>query len=160
MDQETVRTFAARVNRGDLGPDVQVRYHVAGGMPSQRLECEVVVDSANGARVTRYDALVSDESASASFPPEELDVPEFLESISRGLPSLTPVSERVTRRPDSLVGRLTIVVEGAEEAFHFVPEREKRGPDDRVAPAMDRALQLLWDLATGSTREKGGADHA
>jgi hypothetical protein len=158
MDQETVRAFATRVKRGELGSDVQVRYQVTGGMPSQRLECEISIDSVNGAQVSRYDARESAEVARAQIPPEEVDVPGLLRAVSSGLYSLTPVSERVTHLPDSLVGRLTILVDGQEEAFHFVPEKEQRGDDDRVAPSMDAALQRLWELARRA-RGSGGAEH-
>lgn len=160
MNQETVRAFAERVSGGDLGPEVQVRYRVAGGMPSQRLECDVVVDAANGAEVTRYDAADSRERTRALIPADEIDVRALFESVSRGLPSLTPAAERVTRSPDSLVGHLTIVVDGAEEVFHVVPERDKRDEEHRVTPAMDRALQRLWELAMTRPRAQGGADRA
>lgn len=158
MDQETVRAFATRVKRGEFGSDVQVRYQVTGGMPSQRLECEISIDSVNGAQISRYDARESAEVARAQIPPEEVDVPGLLRAVSSGLYSLTPVSERVTHLPDSLVGRLTILVDGQEEAFHFVPEKEQRGDDDRVAPSMDAALQRLWELARRA-RGSGGAEH-
>ncbi len=159
MDQETVRAFATRVNQGDLGPSVQLKFAVAGGMPSQRLESEVVVDAVNGARISRYDALVSNEELRSSVRLDEINVRELFEGVSRGLFSLTPFSERVTRLPDALAGRLTIVVDGAEEAFHVIPKGEL-GPAERLAPAMDRALELLWDLATGASRQDVGSDRA
>lgn len=152
MDQATLRAFAARVNEGDLGPDVQVRYRVAGGMPSQRLESEVVVDSVNGARVSRYDAQRSETATRFAVPPDEIDVPRLLRSVIRSLPALTPTEERVTRRPDSVLGRLTVVVEGAEESFHVVPPPGR--PDE--PSTSDWALQRLWDLATGEHHPHGG----
>ncbi|MFX0577916.1 hypothetical protein [Nocardia nepalensis] len=156
MEQSTVRAFAERVGRGELGPDIQVRYRVSGGMPSQRLDCEVVVDSVGGARISRFDAQVGDEVERESIPPERLDVPELLRAVSRGLYSLTPASERMTRLPDSLLGSLTIVVSGAEESFRFVPEQEQREVLGKaVAPSMDRALQKFWNLALGQSQSQG-----
>ena len=156
MDQSTVRSVASRVSRRELGPDVQVRYRVAGGMPSQRLECEIVLDSENGARITRYDALVSEERERSEVPPDSIDVPELLTWVSAGLPSLRPTGERVVRPPDSLSGRLTIVVEDAEESFHVVPEPEKREPSTTLHPSMTKALDRLWDLAVAPSRRSEG----
>ena len=156
MDQATVRSFATRVAREELGPDVQVRYRIAGGMPSQRLECEVVLDSENGARITRYDALVSNERERTNVPADAIDVTELFRWVSAGLPSLLPAGEPVVRPPDSLAGRLTVVVDDAEESFHVVPEPEKREPDATLDPSMARALDRLWDLAVAPSQRSGG----
>ncbi|MDQ0780075.1 hypothetical protein QF026_008541 [Streptomyces aurantiacus] len=156
MEQRTVRAFAARVQSNELGPSVQVRYRISGGMPSQRVDCKVTMDSVGGARVSRFDARVSDQVEHELIPPEILDVPALLEAVSRGLYSLTSVDERVNQLPDGLVGSLTIVVDGEEESFHFLPEQEQRNVEDRtIAPSMDDALQRFWNIARGGTHEKG-----
>ena len=160
MDQESVRAFARRVSSGELGPEIQVRYHVAGGMPSQRLELDVSVNSESGALVSRYDASISEETARASIPSNALDVRGLLQAVGRGLHSLTPVSESMTFLPDSLVGRLTIVVDGHEEEFYFVPESEKRSEETLVSPAMDVALEQLWGLAMAPNHGTGGDGRA
>jgi hypothetical protein len=147
VNQATLRDFATRVNSGQPGEDVQLRYRVAGGMPAQRLECEVLIDAMHGATVSRFDARVSDATTRAQIPAEDLDVLELLRDVSRGLHTLVPANRRVVRLPDSLVGRLTVVVDGAEETFSFVPERALRRQEGGVSPSMDRALERLWELS-------------
>jgi len=151
MKQRVVQVFAARVSEGKLGPDVQVVYRVAGGMPSQRVEYEIAVDSVAGARVTVYDARLAQEAKHASIPPVRLDVAGLFEQVSTGLHSLLP-SARATSLPDALVGSITIRINNDEETFYFIPEEEKRrSPGKGVAPSMDRALQQFWGIAKGTT---------
>jgi hypothetical protein len=53
-----------------------------------------------------------------------------------------------------------VVVSGAEESFHVVPEPVKRPPDAGIGPALDRALGQLWELATGGSPTEGGQTSA
>jgi hypothetical protein len=148
MTQTALRAFAERVKTGNLGQDVQVIYRVAGGMPSERLEYEVVVDSVNGAQVTALDAFISRASARASLPAEHLEVPALFEQVSAGLHSLLS-REKATYPPDALIGSLTIRVGSDEQTSYFVPEEEKRrGPGKQVAPRMDQALRQFWSMAS------------
>jgi hypothetical protein len=48
MKQRVVQAFAEGVSQAKLGQDLQVIYRVVGGMPSQRVEYEVNVDSVGG----------------------------------------------------------------------------------------------------------------
>ncbi len=159
MKQRVVQAFAARVKQGNLGQDVQVVYRVAGGMPSQRVEYEIAVDSVGGARVAVYDARISRTAKHASIPPESLDVAGLFEQVSDGLHSLLPAS-RATFLPDALVGSITISIDHDEETFYFVPEEEKRRrPGKGVAPSMDRALQRFWGIAKGMTEAQKDAKY-
>lgn len=152
MSQETIRTFVARTKRGELGPDLAVVYRVSGGMPSQRIEYEIAVDSVDGARVSRYNARTSRDVERTSISGEDLDVAGVLNLIGTGLFSLASASSE-QRLPDALLGSLTISVDGAEETFYFVPELEQRRASGEVfAPPMEQALTRLWDIANGSTR--------
>lgn len=155
MEQRTLREFAARIGRGELGADVQVRYHVAGGRPSQRVDCTLTLDSVRGASVTRFNARSSDHTESVSIPPERLDVADLLQAVRHGLHTLTPADAGMQHLPDGLHGTLTIVVDGAEETFRFVPEREKRATrSTSLAPPMERALQKFWSLAFGEPSDR------
>jgi hypothetical protein len=151
MKQRVAQAFAERVKQRNLGPDVQVIYRVVGGMPSQRVKYEVAVDSVGGARVAGSDARVTPTARHASIPPERVDVVDLFEQISAGLHSLMPEG-RATFLPDALVGSLTISIDGDEETFYFVPEKEiRRTASKAVAPAIDRALQRLWIIAKDTT---------
>lgn len=159
MKQRVVQVFAERVSQAKLGQDLQVIYRVVGGMPSQRVECEVNVDSVGGARVAVYNARISRTVKRASIAPENLDVAGLFEQISAGLHSLLPAS-RAIFPPDALVGSITIRIGDNEETFYFVPEVEqRRTPGKGVAPSMDRALQRFWGIATGVTEAQEGAKY-
>src|SRR5713101_5513887 len=131
--KRVVQAFAERVQQAELGPDLQVSYRVVGGMPSQRVDYEVTVDSVGGARVAVSDARTSRTARRASIAPENLDVAGLFRQISAGLHSLMPAS-RASSSPDAFVGSITIRVGGDEETFYFVPEAEKRRtPEKAVA---------------------------
>jgi hypothetical protein len=157
MKQPVVRTFAERVSRGKLGPDLQVIYRVAGGMPSERLEYEIKIDSVGGAKITSYDAQISRTIKHGPIASDVPEVADLFKQIVAGLHSLLPAS-RATFLPDALVGSITIRVDDEEETFYFVPEVEKRRtPEKRVAPPMELTLQRFWDMAKGVTegQQKG-----
>jgi hypothetical protein len=159
MKQRVVQAFAKRVSQGSLAQDLQVIYRVVGGMPSQRVEYEVNVDSVGGARVAVYDARISRRAKRASIAPENLDVAGLFEQISAGLHTLLPAS-RATFPPDAFVGSITIRIDDNEETFYFVPEAEKRrAPGKGVAPSMDRALQRFWGIAKDMTEAQEGAKY-
>jgi hypothetical protein len=159
MKQRVVQAFAERVSRAILGQDLQVIYRVVGGMPSQRVDYEVIVDPVGGARVAVSDARTSRTAKLASFAPEDLDVGGLFQQISAGLHSLLPAS-RATFPPDAYVGSITIRVGDNEEVFYFVPEAEKRrAPGKGVAPLMDQALQRFWGIAKSVTEAQEGAKY-
>jgi hypothetical protein len=159
MKQRVAQAFAARVAQGNLGHDVQVIYRVAGGMPSQRVEYEVAVDTVAGARVTAYEARASRTANHASIPPERLDVTGLFGQVNAGLHSLLPAS-RAASVPDALVGSITIRIDDDEETFYFVPEEEKRRrPGKGVAPSMDRALRRFWGIAKGVSEAQKDAKY-
>jgi len=150
-----VQAFAERVSKGKFGPDLQVTYRVVGGMPSQRVNYEVDVNSVGGATVAASDARISRTPKRASIAPENLDVPGLFKQISVGLQSLRPAS-RASSAPDAAVGSITIRVGADEETFYFVPEAEKRrAPGSGVAPSMERALQRFWGIAKDVVEAKG-----
>ncbi|MGW6335881.1 hypothetical protein [Nocardia rhamnosiphila] len=155
MEQRTLREFAARIGRGELGAGVQVRYQVEGGTPSQRVDCTVTLDSVRGASVTRFNARSSDRTEYVSIPPDRLDVADLLQAVRQGLHSLTSPDAHMQHLPDGLRGTLTIVVDGAEESFRFVPEQEKRATrSTSLPPQMEHALQKFWSLAFGEPSDK------
>ena len=145
--KRVVQGFAERVSQAKFGADLQVIYRVVGGMPSQRVDYEVDVDSVAGARVAVTDVRKARTGKRASIPPEDLDVAGLFEQISAGIHSLLPAS-RATSSPDTYVGSITIRIGGNEETFFFVPEAEKRRvPGKCVALSMERVLQRFWDIA-------------
>jgi hypothetical protein len=153
--KRVVHPFAQRVSQAKLGPDLQVTYRVVGGMPSQRVNYEVNVDSVSGATVAVSDARLSPTTKRASIAPEQLDVRGLFKQISAGVQSLVPAS-RASSAPDAAVGSITIRVGNDEETFYFVPEAEKRRtPGKGVAPSMERALQRFWGIAKDVAEAKG-----
>jgi hypothetical protein len=159
MKQRVVLAFAERISQAKLGQDLEVIYRVVGGMPSQRVEYEVSLDSVGGAKVAAYDARMSRAVKRASIAPENIDVAGLFEQISVGLHSLLPASQAIFP-PDAFVGSMTIRIGDNEETFYFVPEVEKRRATRKgVAPSMDRALQRFWGIAKGVTEAQEGAKY-
>src|SRR5690348_4910881 len=107
MARRVLQDFVARVGREELGQDVQIIYRVAGGMPGERVQHEVTIDSVNGAKVSAYDAIVSPYTRRTSIQPQNIDVAGLFKQVSAGVHSLRP-DTKTTFWPDALVGSLTI----------------------------------------------------
>lgn len=147
MAHQIARDFVAKVRGEDENSDIQVRYRVVGGMPSQRVKRDVTV-SAQGVQIARQDARASERDGHLRLSVEQVDVRSILRAVAAGLPSLTPAAE-ARSLPDGLVGELTVFVDGAEETFHFVPEQEQRRITRPVSPVMEDVLGDLWRLSVG-----------
>src|ERR1700751_862461 len=124
MNSPLANTLAERASKAKLGPDLQVTYRVVGGMPSQRVNYEVRVNSVDGATVAVSDPRTARMAKHATIAPEHLDVTGMFQQISAGLHSIMPAS-RARFAPDAFVGSLTIRIGDEEETFYFVPEAEK-----------------------------------
>lgn len=147
--------FARRVHEGDFSEDLKVRYRVSGGLPSQRLRLDLVLDGVNGARIEALDELVSTREISARLGADEIDVRELFQLLRDGLPSLA--AEETEFLPDSLRGKITISVGGNEETFQFIPEEEERRVSGKsLSPPMEEVLRQLWRVTTDPiTRQEG-----
>lgn len=160
MKQRARLAFATRVKQGKLGQDVQIVYGVVGGMPSQRVQARVAVDSIRGARVEVYDARHCPTASEASIPQEDFDVARLFERVAAGIHSLLPAS-RAVFAPDTVVGSLTIRVQDDEETFYFVPGQERRNRQgNAVAAPMEHALRQLSDIVKRVMETQAGATHA
>ncbi|MGQ9871190.1 hypothetical protein [Leptodesmis sp.] len=85
------------------------------------------------------------QEASAEFAPAE--VQSFLAQVGQGIDSLVPRSE-ARFLPDSVVGSITLEVDGEQATFYFlVDEEERQGQNKPIAPAMAEAIDNFSQLS-------------
>lgn len=140
------REFSTRVERGQTS-DVTVVYRVAGGMPSERRVEEVVVRGDGKVEGRLSDRLQDIPMREVSLELDEAEAAELLRTLSAGIGRLAEEAA-VGFPPDSLVGSITIEVEGASVTFYFLPdEGERARHGKRLPPEATRAVERFQRLS-------------
>ena len=143
MGKSIKEKFRERVQRETLTEDVKVVYRVAGGMPHQRIEKELKLSGRGKADLKVRDALKPGPAEEASGELTEAETRDLLRQIASGLDSLVPRSE-ARFLPDSVVGSITVEVDGEETTLYFLAEEEERVAQDKsVSPQMTKALRRI-----------------
>jgi hypothetical protein len=85
------------------------------------------------------------KSASAELAPAE--VQSLLAQVGQGIDSLVPRSE-ARFLPDSVVGSITLEVDGEQATFYFLVDEEDRlSQNKQIAPAMAEAIDTFSHLS-------------
>jgi len=111
MSDQATQKFNQRVDRGSLTNDVKVIYRVSGGMPHEAVDQEFVVSGSGSTNLT-------DRSALGSISPKTFEINqgenrEIFELVRSGINRL-PTRSEARFLPDSLVGTITVEVNGEE----------------------------------------------
>jgi hypothetical protein len=144
VESDVIRQFRERVGRGVLR-GIQVTYRVTGGMPAEGRVDEELRVSGDGTSTARSlsdgPGTRSPQEASARLRSQEIR--QVLEQLAQGIDSLVPRSQ-ARFVPDSLVGSITIEVDGNEETRYFLAEEDERVSQRRslARPAADAVGQL------------------
>ena len=141
IESRVAEKFRESLGEEELPAGMRVVYRVSGGMPHERLEHEFALTGAG-----RSDVRMADELEAAMAPQEasadldQVEVRELLEQIGVSLDELVPRSE-ARFLPDSLVGSITIEVDGEAAEFFFLADEDQRvaAEEDRL-PAEERVL--------------------
>jgi hypothetical protein len=143
-EDEVIRKLRERASRGELD-GIDVTYRVTGGAPAEGVVDEEVQLSGPG-RVKARVRTPATTLREASDEVPEAELKELLEKIGAGAGELIPRSE-ARFVPDSIVGQITVRVDGDEASFFFLPDEgqaEQHG--QRLSPKAATAVESLTRL--------------
>jgi hypothetical protein len=145
IESEAIQKFRERLNQGNLA-GINVTYRISGGMPAEGpIEEECSVSGNNLATLRSVTGTNLPQEASAEFAPAE--VQSLLTQVGQGIDSLVPRSE-AQFLPDSVVGSITLDIDGEQATFYFLVEEEERQSQNKpIAPAMAEAIDTFSNLS-------------
>ena len=144
--QGVIQKFHERIDRGNLTDDTKIVYRVAGGFPHERIE-EYCLSGSGTATLLRQDRLNSIPRQELSTTLDQTESRELFQQIRSGLASLIPQSQ-ARFLPDSVVGSLTVEVDGERETFYFLPQEEDRVAQNKpIAPQIVEAGKHFREIA-------------
>jgi len=137
-----MQEFAERVGRNRLTGRTIVQFRLVGGMPHERIDESVRVTGTGSVTVLLEDKVASKPRRKFSTRLSPSQTREIFREIDAGLGSLIPRSE--ARFPvDTVVGSITIAVNGEEETLYFFPDptghvAQDKGVATEIVTAVDR----------------------
>ena len=158
VEYRVIQKYREHLGRDDLTEDVQIVYRVAGGMPHQRIEHEFRLSGGGKAEVKMQDALRDIPAQKAAGELGQTETRDLFQKVESGLDRLVPRSE-ARFLPDSVIGMITVEVDGEAVTLFFEPEEEVRPADytGAVSPmteVMQRVGQVSKQLLE-SGKEQG-----
>lgn len=142
-ESRIIRKFRERLDRGNLTDDVNVVFRIAGGMLGQRIEQEFILSGSGEAKTMLRDVLRSVETVKTSSKLDRAETRDLLRKIASGVDSLVPRSE-ARFLPDSVVGSVTIEVDGEKTKLYFLAgEEERAARGKKISPEMTDAIRLI-----------------
>lgn len=153
-DDQVLESFRAKVARGDTS-GIRVTMQVSGGMPGERhLNRSVTLGEGVRASV-RSTGNGDPEPAEASGEVDEEALADVLSKLGEGVEGLVP-RERARFLPDSLVGSVTLEVDGETTELFFLADEEDRITQGKpIPPAAAEALDDLRRLGDRMLGEPG-----
>lgn len=159
LESKVIQKFREHLDRESLTEDIKVVYRVAGGMPHERIEEEFTLSGRGRAKVMVRDVLRSIPAQEASGELDQVETRDLLQQIESGLDSLVPRSE-ARFIPDSVVGSITVEVNGEEETLYFLVDEEERLAQERaIAPQMTEAIRRISQVSQRLLESKKEQDH-
>lgn len=158
-ESHLMKKYSERVRAGGPPAGVKVVVRLTGGMPSERIEHEFELTGEGKAAVSRLDELsgAPRQVASGDLDPEEAR--QLLQQIDAGLPGLVRRGE-AHFLPDTVVGILTVEVDGKAETYYFAAEEGGvLGKDAAFEPSIHIALQSINQISDRLLMESGGQGH-
>jgi hypothetical protein len=145
-EDEVIRKLQERVASGELS-GIDVSYRLTGGAPGEQLLEEELRVSGRGPVQARLRMAAGAPQESS----ERLAIPELtilLREIGEGVGELIPRSE-ARFVPDSIVGQVSLKVEGQEASFFFLPDQEQAKQQGKVLSSRAaRSVNALDRLRT------------
>ncbi len=151
VESRVIEKFRENVARGDLD-GVHIVNRIAGGMPGEgRIDEEFYISGRNQARFRARTTGAPAEDTTSEL--SDAEVQRLFQQISTGVSGLVPRSQ-AQFVPDSVVGSITIEVDGEQATFFYLVEEEEREAQGQpMAPEMSEALDNLSTLSK-ALREK------
>ncbi len=156
VEERVIQRFRESVAQDSFPEGVTVTYRIVGGIPSERTEQEVVVQGNRQAVARSVNMLTTAMPREAS---EELSSDETRELFNQVSSDIEGLVTRENARfvPDSLVGTITIDMDGEEATFYFSVEDEDVEERARALPTEHQALKH-FDALSKRLLEKDEVD--
>lgn len=142
-ENQVIRTLKERVSRGELN-GIDVTFRVTGGAPGEeRVDEEVHLSpSLVSARIIEGSRVMQESSLTVATP----ELKNVLLEISEGAGELIPRSE-ARFIPDSIVGEISVKIDGQEASFFFLPDEEQakqhgKGLSEKAARPVETLRRL------------------
>ena len=153
-ERQILDRFRDRVRAGVLG-GVRVTIHVSGGFPSERLDQRLVLDGGGMAHVEASDARFDAGQRTRDEALDPVSVRSLLTEMALRFERLSSLRD-VAFPPDSLVGRVSIEVDGEAAELFFGPDAGLLPGDDEMAilPAALLAERTLLSVQRAPVRKE------
>lgn len=153
-ESKAIKKLRERLEQGNLR-GVSVRYRESGGMPAQGRIGEEVHISADSNRVTARIAEGTRHPQESSKQLAPSEVRSLLNRLAEGIDSLVPRSQ-ARFLPDSVLGSITIDIDGEKSEFFFLIDEEDRKDQNRpISPAMAEVAEKFANLSQQLLRKDG-----
>jgi hypothetical protein len=143
---EVIRKFHEQLTQGNIGDDVIVLYRVAGGAPEERLEEEITIAGGGVAGIVELDMMGSGQPKEASTQLDQAETLDLLRQIEAGINDMVPESE-ARFLPDSLVGSVTIQVDGEETTLYFSADEDELEPQNRPRTQLRQVIRSMRGIS-------------
>ncbi|NGZ11677.1 MAG: hypothetical protein CV088_20275 [Nitrospira sp. LK70] len=143
-EDKVLRTLRERAANGEIN-GIDVTYKVTGGAPGEQLVNEEV--HLSGSDLVQARTLQESVMREASVDIGAAELRTVLLEIGEGLGELIPQSE-ARFVPDTIVGQISVKVDGQEVSFFFLPDEEQ-------ARQHRRSLSMKAARSVGSLQRLG-----
>jgi len=140
-----IQKFHERIDRGNLTDDTKFIYRVQGGLP--RIEEEYSLSGSGSATLLREDPLHRISRQEFSTLLDQAESRELFQLVRSGLTSLISQPQLPFLVPDSVLGSLTVEVDGERETFCFIWQDFIGSADYKpIGEAVERFREILLRL--------------
>ena len=152
-EEKVIEKFRDILEDGDLSR-IKIVNRITGGTPGEgRIEEESFISGKAEATFRSKEAGAPLKEASSKL--KENEVRLLFEKVSKGLDSLV-TREKANFIPDSVIGSITIEVDGEQATFFYLADEEERKAQQKpVSPKMTEALKKFLTLSRRIKKKKG-----
>jgi hypothetical protein len=145
-DSDLRRKFVDRLNSGQT-EGIQVIYHLNGGAPGEFVTSEIIVSGRDNMMAMKYDAR-SQPMQEFSTQLNRSNIQSLFKNIGFGIDSLIP-AEKAAFLPDSLVGSITLEVDGKKSNTYYflVDEDDRLSQGKPVSPQIAEAVRGIQEIS-------------
>lgn len=124
LEFEVINRLCERIKQQSLGKDIEINYHVFGGMPDERLEKEFKIYGNGNFKVELNDALEPSSNRLTSGTLESFETMDMLKQISDNLSKFSSYTQ-TNFLPDSLIESITINVDNKKTKLYFSSDQQE-----------------------------------
>ena len=151
-ESKIIKKFQNKVNEGDF-TGIKITCKITGGIPNERLEEEHIISGTGKVYLKMRNSLTAKYIPKISIKTKKEKVQKIIKEIAEGIHSLVPESE-TNFLPDSLVGSITLEMEGKKTKLYFLAEEEDRISQHRpISLTMNKAIQDIIKISRVSKKE-------